>query len=170
MGVNPSTCPCINLRPHPASLFCSNEGLTPGTTPSTLVPLQLAYLNQGSVNSMIRTSGNVFSNVVANSDINVLIFALAEGEGIAFVSVCLFVCLFAQIFHVFLHNCVSHCDIIFTIRATTHVECCNDNYDVIGHVVRQPCWKKGKFWTSFALKPHQGKIFNLARSKYSSWE
>ena len=30
------------------------------------------------------------------------------------------------------------------ISATTHVECFNDNYDIIGHVVWQPCWKNGK--------------------------
>ena len=33
---------------------------------------------------------------------------------------------------------------IFTISVTTRVECFNDNYGVIGHVVWQPCWKKEK--------------------------
>ena len=32
-------------------------------------------------------------------------------------------------------------DQIFTMCATTHVECFNDTY---GHVVWQPCWKKVK--------------------------
>ena len=32
----------------------------------------------------------------------------------------------------------------FTIDATTHVECFNDNYDVIGHVLWQPRWKNQK--------------------------
>ena len=58
--------------------------------------------------------------------------------------VCLFVCLSAQNFRVFLHNRLSDRDKIFTIAATTHVECFNHNYDVIGHVVWQPCWKNGK--------------------------
>ena len=30
------------------------------------------------------------------------------------------------------------------IGATTHVECFKYNYDIIGHVVWQPRWKKGK--------------------------
>ena len=52
-----------------------------------------------------------------------------------------FVCLSAQNFRVFLHNCLSDWDEIFTIGATTRGEYFNDNYDVIGHVVWQPCWK-----------------------------
>ena len=32
----------------------------------------------------------------------------------------------------------------FITVATPHVESVNDNYDVIGHIVWQPCWKKGK--------------------------
>ena len=33
---------------------------------------------------------------------------------------------------------------IFTIDVITHVECFCDDYEVIDHVVWQPCWKKGK--------------------------
>uniref|UniRef100_A0A8C4Q0P0 Reverse transcriptase domain-containing protein n=1 Tax=Eptatretus burgeri TaxID=7764 RepID=A0A8C4Q0P0_EPTBU len=66
--------------------------------------------------------------------------------------VCLFVCfsgclsvwLSAQNFHVFLRNRLADCDEIFTIGGTNHVECFRVNYDVIGHVVWQPCWKNGK--------------------------
>ena len=32
----------------------------------------------------------------------------------------------------------------FTIGATTHVECFNVNCDMTGHVMWQPCWKKGE--------------------------
>ena len=53
--------------------------------------------------------------------------------------------------------------------ATTYVECFNDNYDVIGHVVWQPCWKNGKPWTSVSLKPQQEINRSLAHGKYSSW-
>ena len=55
-----------------------------------------------------------------------------------------FVCLSALNFSVFLRNCLSHWDKIFTMGATTHVECFSDNYDVIGHLLSQPCWKNGK--------------------------
>ena len=58
--------------------------------------------------------------------------------------VCLFVCLFAQNFCVFPCNHLSDRDKIFNIAANTHVECFNDNYDVIGHLVWQPCWKNRK--------------------------
>ena len=44
----------------------------------------------------------------------------------------------------FLCNRLSDWHEIFNIGETTHVECFNDNYDIIGHVVWQPCWKKGK--------------------------
>ena len=44
----------------------------------------------------------------------------------------------------FLRNCLSDWDEILTIGATTHVECLNHNYDVIGHMVWQSCWKNGK--------------------------
>ena len=50
----------------------------------------------------------------------------------------------AQNFHVFQHNRLSDRDEISIIGAPTHVERFNDNYDVIGHVVCQPCWKNGK--------------------------
>jgi len=43
----------------------------------------------------------------------------------------------------FLCNCLSDCHEIFTKGASTHAECFNDHY-VIGYVVWQPCWKKGK--------------------------
>ena len=72
------------------------------------------------------------------------VFILTEGEGIAFGSfVCLFVCLSAQNFSV-LRSRLPDLDKIFTIGATTHVEYFDDNYDVIGHVVWQPCWKNVK--------------------------
>ena len=73
-----------------------------------------------------------------------VIFTLAKGEGIAFGSVCLSVCLSAQNFCVFLHKCLLDWDKFFAIGASTHVECFNDNYVVIGHVVLQPYWKIGK--------------------------
>ena len=44
----------------------------------------------------------------------------------------------------FLCNCPSEWHKLFTIGATTHVGCFNDNYDVIGHLVWQPCCKKRK--------------------------
>ena len=69
---------------------------------------------------------------------------LAEGEGIGFGSVCLSECLSAQNVRVFLHNHLSDWNEIFTIGATTHVECFNYNYDIIGHIVWQPCWKSQK--------------------------
>ena len=58
--------------------------------------------------------------------------------------VCLSVCLSAQYFHAFLHNFLLDCDGIFSIGATTHVECSNDEYDIIGHMVLQPYWKNGE--------------------------
>ena len=70
------------------------------------------------------------------------LIALAKGEGIAFGSVCL--SLSTQNFRVFLRSRLSDWDEIFTIGATTHAECFNDNYDVIGHVVWHPYWKNGK--------------------------
>jgi len=53
-------------------------------------------------------------------------------------SVCLSVCLSAQNFRVCLRSRLSDREEIFTIGATTHAECFNDNYDVVGHVVWQP--------------------------------
>ena len=44
----------------------------------------------------------------------------------------------------FFCNRLSHWHKFFIIHATTDVECFNDNFDVISHVVWQPCWKKGK--------------------------
>ena len=95
---------------------------------------------------------------------------LAEGfgEGIAFGSLCLFIYLSAQNFRVFLRNRLSDRDKIFTIAATTHVECFNDNYDIIGHVVAA-ILEKQKNFRPLSLKPHHGKNLNLAQSKYSSW-
>ena len=58
--------------------------------------------------------------------------------------VCLSVCLSAQNFCAFLHNFLLDCDGIFSIGATTHVECSNDEYDIICHMVLQPYWKNGK--------------------------
>ena len=63
--------------------------------------------------------------------------------------VCLF-CLSAQNFRVFLHNRLSDWDEIFTIGATTRVECFNDNYDVRGHVVCSHIGKTEKLWTSIS--------------------
>ena len=69
-----------------------------------------------------------------------------------------FSCLSAQNFSVFLHNHLSGWEIIFTIGITTHVECFHDNYDIIGVMVWQPCWKKPKkigplyLWNSIKLK------------------
>ena len=51
-------------------------------------------------------------------------------------SVCLSVCLHRTF--VFLSATACQIETIFSIDAATHVECCNDNYDVIGHVVWQP--------------------------------
>ena len=56
----------------------------------------------------------------------------------------LFVWLFAQNMSMFFSATTCRIDIKFSPSVTTHVECCNDNYDVIGHVVCQPCWKNGK--------------------------
>ena len=51
--------------------------------------------------------------------------------GLSRLSVCLSVCLAAQNFHVFLRNRLSDREEFFTFGANTHVECYNDNYDVI---------------------------------------
>ena len=61
-----------------------------------------------------------------------------------FLFVCLSVCFSAQNFRVFLCNRLEDRDNIFKIGATSHVECLNDKYDVIGDVVWQPYWKNGK--------------------------
>ena len=49
---------------------------------------------------------------------------------------------------VFLFVCPHRTFIFFSATAcrieTTYVECFNDNYDIIGHVVWQPCWKNRK--------------------------
>ena len=70
----------------------------------------------------------------------------------------------------FLCNCLSNWHESFTIGATTHVECFYDNYDVIGHVLLQPCWKKGKLWTYLSPKSLHGTNWNLAHVKYSPCE
>ena len=48
---------------------------------------------------------------------------------------------------------------VFTIGATTHVECFNYNYDVIQEIAwcGSHVGKKEKLWTSVSLKPHEGK-------------
>ena len=47
---------------------------------------------------------------------------------------------------------------IDTNFSPTHVECFNDNYDVIGQVMWQPCWTKEKLWTSVAPKLLKGLV------------
>ena len=70
-----------------------------------------------------------------------MISTLARCEDITFVSVCLFV----RTERVFLSATACRIDMkIFTRGVNTHVECFNDNNDVIGHIVWQPYWKKGK--------------------------
>ena len=56
----------------------------------------------------------------------------------------------------------------FNIGVTTHVECFNDNYDVIGYVLWQPYWKKKeKLWTSIS-KAAQRKKLKLGMRHHSS--
>ena len=69
------------------------------------------------------------------------IFTIAEGEGIAFGSVCPSVR--TELSH-FPPQLLVELRQHFHHGATTHVECSNDNYDIIGHMVWQPCWKNGK--------------------------
>ena len=67
------------------------------------------------------------------------------GSGHCRLPACLFVWLSAQYFRVFRRNrLMSDWNEIFTIGVTTHAECYIDNYDIIGHVVWQPCWKNRK--------------------------
>ena len=68
------------------------------------------------------------------------IFFLSSPESILHFGpfVCLFVCLHRTFFSA--TTCQIHT--IFTTGATTRAECFNDNDDVIGHVVWQPCLKK----------------------------
>ena len=95
---------------------------------------------------------------------------LAEGEGIAFGSVCLSVfCLPAQNFCVFLRNHLSDWDEIFTIGATPHVKCFNDNYDIIGHVVWQSCLKNGKTLDLYLWNRTKEKIETWHIGKYPTW-
>ena len=51
-------------------------------------------------------------------------------------------------------------DKIFNIGATIRVECFNHNYDVIVHVVWQPCWKNGekKLWISISETAPRKKL------------
>ena len=74
----------------------------------------------------------------------------------------LLVCLSAQNFRDFLCNRLSDWDEIFTIGATTHVECFNDNYGVIGHVVWQPYWKKRNNFGPLYL-------WNHTKEKIETW-
>jgi len=60
---------------------------------------------------------------------------------------------------------------IFTKDATTNAECFGDNYDVIGHIVWQPCWKKGKTLDLCIFKTAQWKKkLETWQVKYSAWE
>ena len=82
--------------------------------------------------------------------------------------VCLFVCLFVPTeLSCFLRNRLLDWDEIFTIGVATRVECFNDNYDVIGHVVWQPCCKE--FGPLYLWNHTKEKNLNLAHCKYSSW-
>ena len=83
-------------------------------------------------------------------------------------SIRLSVCLSAQNFHVFLRNRLSDWAKIFTIGGTTHEECFNDNYDIIGQVVWQPYWKN--FGPLYLWNRTKEKNLTLAHRKYSSWE
>ena len=85
---------------------------------------------------------------------------LARGEGIVFGSVCLsvFVCLHK---HEFFSATARRIERIFMIGATTHVECFKYNYDIIGHVVRQPRWKKGKTLDRCISETAPGKKLKL---------
>ena len=81
----------------------------------------------------------------------------------------LFVCLSAQNFLVFVRNHLVDWDEVFTIGATSHVECFNDKYDVIGHVVWQPYRKIRKTLDLCISETAPSKKWNLAHGKYSSW-
>ena len=58
---------------------------------------------------------------------------------------------------------------IFTIGATTHVECLNDNYDVIGYVVWQPYCKNGKTLDLCISETAPRKNLKLGTSQVPSW-
>ena len=78
-----------------------------------------------------------------------IIVTLTRGEAISFGSVCPFwpgsLFVFVRTEHGVFSATASRIEKKkFTRVATAHVECFNDNYDIIGHVVWQPCWKKGK--------------------------
>ena len=90
------------------------------------------------------------------------IITLVRAEGIAFGSVCP-------------HRTSAtarRIETIFSIEATTHVECYNDNYDVIGHMVWQPCLGKNGKTLDLCISETapSKKIRNLAHVKYSPWE
>ena len=100
---------------------------------------------------------------------------LTEGEGISFGSVCLFVSvclsLFVCLHRTFVFFSATACQIETKFSPqmwlTTHVECYNDNHDVIGHVVWQPCWKNGKTLDLYISETSPRKNWNLAHGKYS---
>ena len=63
--------------------------------------------------------------------------------------VCLSICPHRTfVFFFFVSVTARRIETIFTVGATIHTNCFIDNYDIIGHVVWQPCWKNRKLWTS----------------------
>ena len=112
------------------------------------------------------------SSCITNSECRCSCNYPREGfwEGIAFGSVCLSVfwlfvclsvCLSAQNFRAFLHNFLLDCDGIFSIGVTTHVECSNDEYDIICHMVLQPYWKNRKKFDRFISETTPRKKLKL---------
>ena len=90
------------------------------------------------------------------------------------ISVCLSVDLSLRLFVCTEHECFSPQPLVWLSRNVHHRSnySCSmfiDNCDVIGHVVWQPCWKKGKTWPQ-SPKPLHVKNWNLAHVKYSPWE
>ena len=62
-------------------------------------------------------------------------------------------------------------DTVFTVGATTHAECFNDNYDVIGHVLWWPCWKKRKnFGSSVSSKSEKIETCRMPSASHGKCE
>ena len=79
--------------------------------------------------------------------------------------VCLFVCPHRTF--VFFSATASRIETKFSPSATTHVECFIDNYDIIGHVLWQPCWKNVKNLDHHLWNRTKEKIWNLTHGTYS---